>query len=370
MTDNKKYNNQENTDNVPKELLKELGLDDLGDPEIDQNREEKPLPVQRTIIKDEASIIANIANFNDPIIIQTIGSPDKSSTLTDKISKGVFTDKQYNTTITDKNSNLSNDKSEVYYSLNIVPDSDDSVELPFLSELDKHIYNAIVTAVHSMDPGENGYIIPLSRIARILNTDFDRRVQDSQLKEVEESCRKMLKVGLFMDFSKEKSLFPEHVTEFKIEENLLVGRYIEAIVNGEKTQCIQLYKKPCLLEYCTNKNYRIAETPIKELQTPSVRNNKDNWLIKHELKDRIIMMKRNPKIKKSIPYEYFYKLFKVTESKISHQKKKMKIRERIKDILNDWVQSGFIKGYREKDGNTTAIYGVIIFLEEDEPDKK
>ena len=81
-------------------------------------------------------------------------------------------------------------------------------------------------------------------------------------------------------------------------------------------------------------------------------------------------MKRNQKIRKSIPYEYFYKLLKVTKSKKTYQKKKMKIREVIKAILNDWIQSGFIKGYREKDGDTTAIYGVIIFLEEDEPDKK
>lgn len=300
--------------------------------------------------------------------IQTVGNPDKDTILVDHIARGVFSNKPYKKTFSEKSytARATQEVKKVEYALDVFV-NEEIENIPHLNELDKHTYNAIATAVYHTEPDKNGYIIPLSQIGRIMNQDFKRKITKNQLDEIHESISKMSSIRLTMDFSAEKELFPPNIKNLTIQENLLSNRYIKAMVNGKETRCLQLLKKPCLLEYCENKDYRIAFTPMKILHTPSISNTKDNRLIKNELKEKINLMKRKSSLSRSIPYEYFYNLLNINTTSTSHRKKKFKTRESIKEILKNWISNGFIKDFKEDDGKgkSTALYGIIIVLEEE-----
>jgi len=130
-------------------------------------------------------------------------------------------------------------------------------------------------------------------------------------------------------------------------------------LNGTVAECLRILRPPVLYEYANKKN-QIGRFDIKLLNSP-INKTEEIITLQGYLYRRILSMKGSS-LRKTIVYDTVYNQIEVTAaSDGALRKKKSKVRDQVKRILDYWKQENFIAGYVENKRGT-RIYSVTIRL--------
>lgn len=222
-----------------------------------------------------------------------------------------------------------------------------------LTPYDREVYDAIITLYVD---GKNEIITP-QMIYQTMTGNPNNFLNEKAKKEIQNAITKLMYSDVTIDATQEAEAFG--FDTFKYSGNLLHAERITARINNNEVDAIHIIKKPVLYDYAERKN-QIGRVDIKLLNSPI---NKNNEIIALQgyLMRRILSMKSG-KLSNSILYETIYKQIEIeaaTDGAL--RKKKTKVREQVKKILDYWKQESFIKAYTEnKKGN--AVYSITIGL--------
>jgi hypothetical protein len=131
--------------------------------------------------------------------------------------------------------------------------------------------------------------------------------------------------------------------------------------NGQVNEWFKVLERPVLLEYAEQKR-QIDRVDIKMLNTP-VNKNEETIILQDYLLRRIRAMRKS-NVSRNILYETVYKQLGTDRLEgVEARKKKAKIRETTKKILDFWKDNGEIRGYKENTGKNNAILSLTIILD-------
>ena len=134
--------------------------------------------------------------------------------------------------------------------------------------------------------------------------------------------------------------------EFSYDGALLFAEKLTATMKGTSTEAYHLLKEPVFYTYANKKN-QIERLNIKLLDSP-VNKNEETIVLQGYLYRRILAMKSSKKMKPIIVYDTVYKYLDIqATSDGALRKKKLKIRNTIKKILDYWKKQKFIISYAE-----------------------
>ena len=222
-----------------------------------------------------------------------------------------------------------------------------------LTPYDREVYDSIITLFVD---GKNEVITP-QMIYMTMTGKKNINISDNQVKDINNSITKLMYSEVTIDATQEAEAFG--FDSFKYSGNLLHAERITASINNNKVDAIHILKKPVLYDYAERKN-QIGRVDIKLLNSP-INKNKEVIALQGYLLRRILSMKSG-KLSNSILYETIYKQIEVkaaTDGAL--RKKKTKIRDQVKKILDYWKTENFIKDYTEnKKGNT--VYSISVSL--------
>lgn len=221
-----------------------------------------------------------------------------------------------------------------------------------LEPFDRDVHDAIV----SLYVGGNELITP-QMIYQVLTGNPNVRLTGNRQKEISESITKCMFTRVDLDASEDAKAYG--FENLKYQGSLIAAEKITAKLNGQVTEALRVFRPPILYEYADKKN-QIARFDIKLLNTP-VNKTKEIITLQGYLQRRIVAMKGS-KLSKNILYDTIYSQIQIeAETDGALKKKKSKIREQIREILNDWKAKEFIKDYKEETRGR-ELYSIKIEL--------
>lgn len=224
-----------------------------------------------------------------------------------------------------------------------------------LTAYDREVHDAIITLFVD---GGNEYMTP-QMIYQVMTGNPDAYLNPKQAEAISESITKCMYSRLIIDASEEAKEYG--FDSFKYDGNLISGERVTATLNGTVVECLRLLRTPVLYEYANKKNH-IGRFDIKLLNSP-IKKTEEIITLQGYLYRRILSMKgKKSNLSKTIVYDTVYNQIEVTAtSRGALRKKKSKVRDQVKKILDYWKQENFIAGYVENKRGTT-IYSVTIRL--------
>lgn len=221
-----------------------------------------------------------------------------------------------------------------------------------LTAYDREVHDAIITLYVD---GGNEYITP-QMIYQVMTGDPKARLEKKQAEAISESITKCMYSRLIIDASEEAKAYG--FDSFKYDGSLISGERVIASLNGTVVECLRVLRTPVLYEYASRKN-QIGRFDIKLLNTP-INKTEEIITLQGYLYRRILTMKNNPNISKTIVYDTVYNQLDIkAASPGALRKKKSKVRDQIKTILDYWKQEKFIAGYVENKRGQ-IVYSVTI----------
>jgi hypothetical protein len=235
---------------------------------------------------------------------------------------------------------------------------DGSVQIKGRKELtayDREVHDAIITLYID---GGNEYITP-QMIYQVMTGNPDAYLHPKQAEAISESITKCMYTRLIIYASEEAKEYG--FDSFKYDGNLIIGERVTATLNGTVLECLHILRPPGLYEYANKKN-QIGRFDIKLLNSP-IKKTEEIITLQGYLYRRILSMKnKKSNLSKTIVYDTVYKQIDVTAaSDGALRKKKSKLRDQVKKILDYWKQEKFIAGYVENKRGK-RIYSVTIRL--------
>ena len=224
-----------------------------------------------------------------------------------------------------------------------------------LTAYDREIHDAITSLYVD---GANEYITTNMIYQTITgSTGVKRGLTPKASQAISDSITKLMYSRLIIDATEEAQAFYKGLKLSK-DSPLLPAERVTAILNGQVQECVHVLKTPPLYEYAEAKG-QIGRVELKLLNSP-INKNEEIITLQGYLMRRILSIKGSSKLSPSIVYETIYKQIDVTaETPGALRKKKAKVREQVKKILEYWKKEGFIKGYVEnKHGQ--EVYSVTI----------
>lgn len=222
-----------------------------------------------------------------------------------------------------------------------------------LTPYDREVYDSIITLFVD---GKNEVITP-QMIYMTMTGKKNINISSDQVKDINNSITKLMYSDVTIDATQEAEAYG--FDSFKYSGNLLHAERITASINNNKVDAIHILKKPVLYDYAERKN-QIGRVDIKLLNSP-INKNKEVIALQGYLMRRILSMKSG-KLSNTILYDTIYKQLEIkaaTDGAL--RKKKSKVREQTKKILDYWKTENFIKYYTEnKKGNT--VYSISVSL--------
>ena len=220
-----------------------------------------------------------------------------------------------------------------------------------LTPYDREVHNAVST----LCVAGNKYITPQMIYQVLSGNKKDAKMTPKARAEILDSIDKMRFTEILIDSSQEA--IAGLVKEAFYKGALIPSESVKIVtLNGQEVkECIHLFRTPPLYDYANDKN-QIDRVKIEMLNVP-VSNTPENIELKGYLLRRITSAKNEKsKIKPIIRYDTLYKYLGIEGSNGNVLRNKKKdIRDRTKDILQFWVQEGFIKNFEEeKEGKTIA----------------
>ena len=224
-----------------------------------------------------------------------------------------------------------------------------------LTPYDREVHDAIITLYVD---GGNEYITP-QMIYQVMTGNPDAYLEKKQAEAISESITKCLYSRVIIDASEEAKAYG--FESFKYDGSLISGERVTATLNGNVLECLHILREPVLYEYASKKN-QIGRFDIKLLNTP-INKTEEIITLQGYLYRRILSMKNsNSNMSKTVVYDTLYKQLEIkAASPGALRKKKAKIREQIRRILDYWKQEKFIAGYCENKRGQ-EIYSVTIRL--------
>lgn len=221
-----------------------------------------------------------------------------------------------------------------------------------LTAYDREVHDAIITLFVD---GGNEYITP-QMIYQVMTGNPDAYLNPKQAEAISESITKCMYSRLIIDASEEAKAYG--FDSFKYDGSLISGERVTATLNGTVAECLRLLRKPVLYEYAEKKS-QIGRFDIKLLNSP-INKTEEIITLQGYLYRRILSMKGSSNLSKTIVYDTVYNQIEITAaSDGALRKKKSKVRNQIKTILDYWKKENFIAGYVENKRGTT-IYSVTI----------
>lgn len=234
---------------------------------------------------------------------------------------------------------------------------DGSVQIKGRRELtayDREVHDAIITLFVD---GGNEYITP-QMIYQVMTGNPDAYLEKKQAEAISESITKCMYSRLIIDASEEAKEYG--FDSFKYDGNLISGERVTATLNGTVAECLRILRPPVLYEYANKKNH-IGRFDIKLLNSP-INKTEEIITLQGYLYRRILSMKGSSNLSKNIVYDTVYNQIEVTAaSDGALRKKKSKVRDQVKRVLDYWKQENFIAGYVENKRGK-RIYSVTIRL--------
>lgn len=222
-----------------------------------------------------------------------------------------------------------------------------------LTAYDREVHDAIITLFVD---GGNEYITP-QMIYQVMTGNPDAYLERKQTEAISESITKCMYSRLIIDASEEAKAYG--FDSYKYDGSLISGERVTATLNGTVAECLRILRKPVLYEYAEKKN-QIGRFDIKLLNSP-INKTEEIITLQGYLYRRILSM-RGSNLSKTIVYDTVYNQIDVkAASPGALRKKKSKVRDQVKTILDYWKQEQFILGYAENKRGTT-IYSVTIRL--------
>ena len=215
-----------------------------------------------------------------------------------------------------------------------------------LTEYDESIHNAVSTLY------EMGYReISPGMIWKALG--MDTRPNKQQAERIRESYTKMTRIRVKIDARGEMGAYGDHVA-FRVEDNILPARLETVEVNGKIARdCLILRSCPPLYAYSRLRK-QVAAIPRDLLQVPRLQSREQNIALKNYLLKRVEAM-RNSSVSRVIRYVAVYEAIGVPKGGNSKAEinKRTRTRRDVARILDYWIGSGYIDGYRERQNMRT-----------------
>lgn len=235
--------------------------------------------------------------------------------------------------------------------------SDKTIQIHGRKELnpyDREVHDALVTLFVD---GENEYITP-QMIYRAITGNNNAKLMPKQQEAISNSLNKLMYSRLVIKASKEECA-AYGFDKFSYEGTVIQGEKVTATINGvEVVEVYHLLKEPVLYTYASKKK-QIGRLDIKLLDSP-INKNEENITLQSYLYRRILAIKASSKLSPTIVYDTVYKQLDIeAASDGALRKKKLKVRNTVKKILDYWKAQGFIKGYSEN-SHKTEIVSVTI----------
>ena len=236
--------------------------------------------------------------------------------------------------------------------------SDKSIQISGRKELtpyDREVHDALVTLYID---GENEYITP-QMIYRAMTGNPEAKLMPKQQEAISNSLNKLMYSRLIIKASKEECK-AYGFDKFTYEGAVIQGEKVTATLNGVVLEVYHLLKQPVLYNYAGKKN-QIGRLDIKLLNSP-VNKNEENIMLQSYLYRRILAIKGSGKLTPTIVYDTIYKQLNIqAASDGALRKKKLKVRNTVKRILDYWKEQGFIKGYSENSRKTEIVSVTIRY---------
>ena len=225
-----------------------------------------------------------------------------------------------------------------------------------ITPYDKQVHDAVVSLYID---GKNEYVTPLM-IYRTMTGNPNGKLTEKILNEISEAIERCSRTRVYIDATGEIEGKGYDIQQPIYKENLLYTRSIKGLHNGEMGEWIQIIQPPILYRYADSKN-QVARMDIKLLNTP-VNKNEENIILQGYLQRRILAMKGS-KIRRSIRYETIYKQLNISSTSPGGlRKKRTKIRDTTKRILEYWKEENFILDYEENPGPNKSKTSISIIL--------
>ncbi|GEK35453.1 hypothetical protein [Kurthia sibirica] len=225
-----------------------------------------------------------------------------------------------------------------------------------ITAYDREVHDAIVSLYVD---GENEYITN-QMVYRTMTGDPTAKLTDKNRTEIDNSIRKCSMTRISIESSPQEAAVYGMQT-MKYEGNLLYTKVVTGVQSGHINEWIYIMEQPILYRYATSKG-QLSRTDINLLNTP-VNKNAETLMLQGYLLRRIEAMK-HPKYNKSynILYDTIFKHLKIEAATSGALRKKhSKLRDTIKKILDDWIEKGFIVGYKNNsDKGKSKSLSIII----------
>ena len=223
-----------------------------------------------------------------------------------------------------------------------------------LSDYDREVHNAITSLYVE---GENEYITA-NMIFHTITGNEKSGASDKQAEAISNSITKLMFSHLFIDNKEEAAAYK--VDHFRYDASLLPAERVTVTLNNNVVECIHLFREPPLYSYADTKK-QVGRMDIKLLNTP-VNKNEEVIVIQSYLYRRILAMKGSSHLSPTVLYDTIYKKINIeAASDGALRKKKNKVRDTVRKILDFWKAEKFIKGYSENKKGQEIVSVTIRF---------
>ena len=307
--------------------------------------------------RDEIEPEKPIKDIKPKAIINTI-YPVSFLTPTDKVSNLAFSNELTGGQLQQLGMERRGSKKQITTLASINFDNlNGSVQIKGRKELtayDREVHDAIITLYVD---GGNEYITP-QMIYQVMTGNPKATLKTKQAEAISDSITKCMYSRLIIDASEEAKAYG--FDSFKYDGSLISGERVKASLNGTVVECLRILRTPVLYEYANKKN-QIGRFDIKLLNSP-INKTEEIIALQGYLYRRILSMKGSNSLRKTIRYETVYNQLEIqAASDGALRKKKSKVRDHVKKILDYWKQEEFIAGYVEN-RRGQVVYSVTIRL--------
>lgn len=211
-----------------------------------------------------------------------------------------------------------------------------------LTPYDRDVHDALVTLYVD---GRNEYITP-QMIYKTMTGNQETKLTPKQLEAINNSLNKLMYSKLIIKASDAECKAYSMSDQFKYEGTVIQGEKATARVNGVIVEVYHLLREPILYTYADSKN-QISRLDIKLLNSP-VNKTEENITLQSYLLRRIDAIKKSTKLRPTISYNTIYEQLDIQASSDGAlRKKKLKVRNTVKRILDYLKAQNFIKNYTE-----------------------
>ncbi len=235
------------------------------------------------------------------------------------------------------------------------------VGLDRLTPYDRTVHDAIVTVCIEGGGGDPQMYMTPQTIYRTMTGNFNVNPSKEAIDRINKSLRRLGGIRITINADDEMKTFYKMPEGFQYEGAIVPNEMIRFKSNGIEVEGIHLLRTPILYNYASIKN-QISQEDIKLLATP-LNKSEENIILQDYLFRRVSAMKHSPKLSRNILYSTVYDNIQITAaSPGALRKKRHKVRENIKVILDYWIKQGFIKAYRENYGAKNESLSLSIVL--------